>query len=83
MLPVWTRISIPVFAIIYVYSNVWTVNSHIAVRVSLVIIAPVTVPVAVMGVIMIVPVRMVPVVIMPVMSSPGAPVTGIVTPGPG
>ena len=83
MPPIWTRISGPVSAFIYVYYYGWTVNTHMAVIESMVIPAPVTVPMAVMAVIMIVPVIMVPIVIVIVVGSPGAPVPGIVIPVPG
>jgi hypothetical protein len=45
--------------------------------------APIMVPVTIVGIIMVIPVRMVPVVIMPVMRPPGLPVTWIISPIPG
>jgi hypothetical protein len=45
--------------------------------------APVSVPVSVMGVVMVMPMIMIPVVIMPIVGSPGSPVSGIISPIPG
>ncbi len=56
---------------------------HFASIVSVVVPAPEAVPVTIVGIIMVMPVRMVPVVIVPVVGSPGTPVCRIVAPVPG
>ncbi len=78
-----TRIGAPVTILIDVYNHSWTVYTHIAVIVSLVIPATVMVPVTVMAVIMVMPLIMIPGVVVPVMGPPWTPVRGIVTPVPG
>ena len=78
-----SRIGGPVAILLDVHNHGWTVYPYVAVIVIVVMPAAVVVPVAVMGIVMVVPVVVVPVVVMPVMGPPGTPVAGIVTPVPG
>ena len=77
-----TRVGAPVTILIDVYNHCWTVYSHIAVVVIIVVPAPVVIPVTVMAVIMVMPLIMIPVIIVPVVGPPWTPVGGIVTPVP-
>ena len=66
-----------------IYNHCRTVYAHVGSIVSIVVSASESVPVTIMGIIMVMPVIMVPVVIVPVVGSPGTPVRRIVAPVPG
>ena len=80
---IWPGVSGPVAIIIDVYYHCGTIYAYMGMVMGTVVPAPVTIPMTVVAVIMVMPVRMVSVIVVPVVGSPGAPVAGIVTPVPG
>ena len=79
----WSGIGTPITVLIDVYNHRRTVYTHMSLIVRMVVAAPVTVPVTVMGIIMVPPVIMVTIVIVIVMSSPWVPIGRVVSPIPG
>jgi hypothetical protein len=73
----------PVTVFVNVYYHRRTVYTYMGLIMSIVVIAPVTIPVTVVGIVMVMPVVVVPIIIVPVVGSPGSPVRWVVSPVPG